>query len=434
MKCFPCLLSLILVLVQLTSLRSQESYPRPPQEAAGVTEDSRNDAIKSLFAHLKPTGRNSALMLGFDTDESSDAESYAQYYDDFEKLSEKKPTNQSLLFVRNDRSLELAARFDFIASPQSNGWLFLGQARYFERKPRDKNEHLDRLEKEGSLKNFAFDYSRIWTAKDLDRIGPARKAVIGRTKAQIDREYRRLPRDEREYHRNISDYEKIGWISDGYYIADGYWSLIHGGAAWFEAREESRLVHLGKQKLSGELHKWYSKKTILDQYKSTFDTTRRNGPDAKYNNMDATWERWSVLIGGKSGDRIPTFTIERHEGQTRLIGRVLVDGNTHRSFLLEEDFGLAPKPLARYDNPVFDFSRAKAIFGDLIDVFVSPGQETVFFLTAAELIGFDVASGDELLRTRHGLKFNKVVMVEWADSRQAEKWRAELSNLQTRRK
>lgn len=421
---------ILFVIMHVESRLVRSQHPEAAaREAVGVSEGERDAAFKRLFASLIPRGDRTALVIGFDTDESSDSESYAQYYDEFEKLPKKKPTNRTLLLVRNGSKIELARNLPYIASPQSAGWIFLGQSRYFEPKPRDKNEYLDKLELEGSLKNFAFDYSRVWSTAKPSQIDSVRDRLLRKTKAKIDREYRRLPRDDREYHRNISDYEKIGWIADGYYIADGYWSVIHGGAAWFEAREESRLVNLGKRKLSGELSKWYSKTKILDQYKATFDATRRTGPDGKYNDMDATWERWSRLIGGGDPDRIPTFTLERHQAQTKVVGRVLVDGNTHRSFLLEEDFGPAPRALARYDNPEIDFPGAQALFTDLIDIFVSPYHETVVFLTKKELIGFDVPSVAEIYRAPHDLRFNKIVMVEWATGDHASKWTRYLSGI-----
>ncbi len=389
--------------------------------------DIRDEQVKKLFSHLEPTPGKSALLLGFDTDESGDSDSYAQYYDDFEKLSEKKPTNRTRLFVREGEKVEVAAELDFIASPQTKGWLFLGQARYFEPKPRDKNEHLDGLEQKGDLKNFGFDYSRIWVAADASKIISATESLIRKTKSEIDKEYKKLNRDEREYHRNITDYEKIGWISDGYFIEDGYWSLVHGGAAWFEARENSRLVSLAGQLFSGDLDKWYSRKEIVDRYAEYFKIDYQDCSGLKSNNSNCVWNKWRTNLSRNHADEMPTFTIERRSARTRLIGRVLVDGNTHRSFLQTADFGPAPSKLAKYDNPDLDFKEAELLFPTLIDVFISPNQDTAFFLTAKEMIAIDTTSGKEIYRRNHGLSFNKVIMVEWAVGPHVERWRKTLA-------
>jgi len=383
---------------------------------------SSNDDLEQVLSSLTPKQGRSALLLGFDTDDSDDAASYAQYYDDFEKQAKKKPTNRTLFLVREGDNLRIASSLDLIASPQSNGWLFLGQARYFESKPRDKNEHLDRLEKEGSLQNFAFDYSRVWMTNSHQMIPVVKRQLIAKTTSEINREYRKLPKGEREYHRNITDYEKIGWVANGFYIADGYWSQIHGGAAWFEAREYSRLVNIDKGKLSGNLDNWISKKQIIEKYQADFDSERRNSPDAKFNDMDWTWNRWLTAIGGDDTDRIPTFMIERQNARTTLIGRVLVDGNMHRSFMLSADFGDAPKKLVRYDNPPIDFEKLKKFYPTLIDIYVSPDQSTVIALTDKEFIALDVFSKREVSRIEHNVIFNKVVMVEWATGEYVEKW------------
>ncbi len=142
--------------------RIQSSEAFEPQTDQSKSQPSLEDSLSSL----RPKQGRSALLLGFDTDKSDDAKGYSQFYDDFEKQSKKEPTNKTLLIVRDGDHLRIASSLDFIASPQTNGWLFLGQARYFEPKPRDKNEHLDEMEAKGSLKNFGFDYTRVWVAPE----------------------------------------------------------------------------------------------------------------------------------------------------------------------------------------------------------------------------------------------------------------------------
>ncbi len=254
------------------------------------------------------------------------------------------------------------------------------------------------------------------------KIPTVKRNLIDRTRSEIDREYRKLKKDDREYHRNISDYKKIGWVSDGFYIADGYWSLIHGGAAWFEASENSRVVNLGGARISGKLSDWVPKKRIIETYKSDFDINRRNDPEMKVNDMDAIWKMWLVSLTNNYPGRTPTFTLERQTARTTLQGRALVDGNTHRSFMLTADFGDAPKKLARYDNPPIDFEKFKQIYPALLDVYVSPNQNTVIVMTDKEFIGIDVESNREISRIQHNLTFNKVIMVEWATGEHVAKW------------
>lgn len=404
------------------------SYIQTQRKVSGQEFGSREERVKILFAHLKPKPGPSGLLLGFDTDNSDDAQSYAQFYDNFSKMPEKKATNKTRLFVRDGDKVEIAAKLDLIASPQKSGWLYLGQARYFEPRPRDKNEDLDSREEKGEFKNFGFDYSRVWVTDNISRVEEARNEKVRRTKAEIDREYRKLEPSEREYHRNITDYEKIGWVSDGYFIKDGFWSLVHGGAAWFAARERSHIVRLSRSEISGRLSNWYPTTEIIGRFSQYGETDPQKCTKSKSISDTCLWNQWKRSLSRNYPGEEPTFTVERHSAQTRLIGLILADGNIHRSYLGKSDFGPAPERLAKYDNPEIDFAVAKSIFPDLIDIFVSPSQDTAFFLTAMEMIAIDTASGKELFRENHELKFNKVVMVEWAVGEHVGRWRSELSN------
>lgn len=64
-----------------------------------------------------------------------------------------------------------------------------------------------------------------------------------------------------------------------------------------------------------------------------------------------------------------------------------------------------------------DWERAKNIHYFLKDVFVSPGQHTVFFLTTEELIGVDVKTGKQLLKMK--VPESRVVMAEWVQPMKA---------------
>lgn len=382
--------------------------------------------LDDALSTLTPRSGRSALLLGFDTDVSDDAKGYTQYYDDFEKLTQKDPTNKTLLLVREGENLVISASLDYLASPQANGWMYLGQARYFEPKPRGPNEELDKKEQDGWLKNFGFDYSRIWVTDRTENILAVQKSLVSKTKHEIDKEYKNLSFDEREYHRNITDYEKISWVSDGYYIVDGYWSRISGGAAWFQADEKSRLVNLANQRLSGRLFNWVSKKNVIEKYKEDYDANRRSDPSERYNDHDGIWARREDALKNENPEMMPTFTIQRNNGRSILLGRTLVAGNAHRSFLESVELGDAPQRLVKYDNPNIDFEKIKALYPDLIDVFVSPNQNMVILLTKDEFVLIDAFAKKEKSRIKHSTLFNKVVMVEWSTGDYVDKWRRAL--------
>ncbi|MGI8543113.1 MAG: hypothetical protein ACR2MD_06485 [Aridibacter sp.] len=389
-----------------------------------------NNKLEEALRDLNPQDGDSGLLLAFDTDTGQDRQSYTQFYDSNKEFTEKNATNKTIYLTRKDDEIKLAAKLNFVASPQNDGFLYLGLARYFEVKPRDKNEHLDNLENNESyegFKNFGFDYTRIWKTNDNTQISQAKKAIIKKTKRKIDSEYKKLNSEDREYHRNITDYEKISFISDGFYITDGFWSQIRGGASWFDAHTKFEVVSLCKRNISNRLKDYYSEKDIVKSFQKTFGKTRSGSDDAKYNDMDSFWQSWKDRLEGKY-DIIPTFTLERHLAETHLTGLVLIDGNNYRSFHAESDFGKAPKALISYDNPKIDFDKFKQIYPKLLDVFVSPNQNTVFVLTDKKIIGIDVETKKEIYSQDHNLEFNKVIMVEWAVNDYVEEWESELNS------
>lgn len=397
-----------------------EIFPTVQAETTQIDQPNLDDVFKDLV----PKNGDCGLLIAFDTDLSKDAESYAQFYDFTEKESEKQPTNQTIYLTRIVDKVELSAKLNFIASPQKHNFLYLGQSRYFEPKPRRRNQYFSEFEREDSTtKLFGFDYTRIWKTTRQADIEGEKKQVLRATKLMIDAEFRKSK--EKERMQNISDYEKVGYIADGFYIADGYWSRIIGGAAFFEAHEQSKIVPLSSKKFPGRLRDWYSQKQVFEIFKKTFDDDYRFGEDSKYNDMDAFWKQWSDALKSKYED-VPTFSLERIQGRTHLKGLVLVPGNNYRSFLAASDFGDAPKALIKYDNPPLDFGKLKSIYPTLIDAFVSPNQNTVFLLTDNEIIGIDVKSRSELFRFIHRVGFNKVIMVEWATNGFVNKWKKEL--------
>ena len=370
-----------------------------------------NDALKNL----QPKEGDSGLLLAFDTDISQDRLSYSQFYDAGKEFIDKNATNKTIYLIRKDNKIKLASKLSFIASPQKDGFLYLGMARYFEPKPRDKNKNLDRLEKEdkNGFKNFGFDYTRIWRTNSKSKISQSKKAVIKETKNKIDTEHQKLKLEDREYHRNITDYRKISFVSDGFYTIEGYYSLIHGGAAWFEGRDKIGIVSVSKEKISPKLKDYFTKTEIERGFK-----------DIKEEFGEYRWT-FSERIGYFKNS---TFNFVRHKAKTHLLGLITIDGNAHRSFYAKADFGQAPKKFISYDNPNIDFEKFTKIYPTTIDVFVSPNQNTVFVLTDKKIIGIDVISKKEIYSQVHNLKFNKVIMVEWALNDFVKKWEKELNS------
>jgi hypothetical protein len=366
------------------------SQPQPP-------ESKFADAIKGLA----PKDGDVGLLIGFDTDTSQNRKSYTQFYD-FEKPDfSKSATNQTLYLTRTGNQIKLAAKLDYIASPQTQGFIYAGQVRYLE-KPRV--EYCGCVKCSYSKCLIGSDYSRIWIANSKPEIQAVREDKANEIKAVIDADFEKRGVGSQD----VTDYEKISFISDGLYVIEGFRSKITGGAAWFQAKTKNFVVPLSSKEITSNLKDLYTPRQIENGF----------------------GRRKQMRWGGREVDvvDVSTFTLARSNGRTHVLGMIETDGNAHRIFHRPFDMGFALNRLVVYDNPTLDFAQFKSIYPDIIDLFVSPNQNTIIILTKEELIGIDVRTEKEIFKEKHRLLFNKVVMVEWATGEYVSQWQRELAN------
>jgi hypothetical protein len=360
---------------------------------------------KSRFAEvlkgLKPKDGDSGLLLGFDTDTSQNSKSYAQFYDFKKPDFSKSATNKTLYLTRIGNQIKLAANLDYIASPQPQGFIYTGQVRYLE-KPRFEYCGCPKCTYSKCL--IGSDYSRIWVANYKPEVQAVRESKASEIKTIIDNEFEKLGLASQD----VTDYEKISFIGEGFYVVEGFRSKIFGGAAWFNARTKNFLVPLLDGRITSYLKDLYTPKQI----ETAFGSRKQR--------------RWS----GGDDDVVDTatFTLSRLRGRTHVLGMIETDGNAHRTFHKPFDMGFALNKLVRYDNPPFEFDKFKSIYPTIIDLFISPNQNTIVILTKEEIIGLDVRSQKEIFKVKHNLLFNKVVMIEWATNSYVSKWQKELVN------
>ena len=390
--------------------------------------------LADALAGLKPQSGDAGLLLGFDTDSSENAEGYGQFYDYSKPAASVTATNKTLFIARRSDKIALAANLDYIACPQKNGFVYLGQTRYFEPTPRVKNPDFD----DSNIKPFGFDYTRVWQTASRAEIPIVQTRVRAQIKSEIDRDFRRSK--DKEFQQNITDYEKLSFVGDGFYMKTGFWSQITGGAAFFDAYDKAKTVFLTTQKFSIRLQDYYSKAEIIKYYRQNlvdaYSFDNKLTDDEKAGRVEDLQTKldgkpvwgWGTPAAEKTSDgvSVPSFRLSRVAGKTVIEGFFMMEGNSHRSFHETFNLSAARKPLVNYDNPSVDFAAFKAIYPQMVDVFVSPNQNTIIVLTDAEIIGIDVATQKEIFKQAHNLKFNKVIMIDWATGNFVGKWANEL--------
>lgn len=383
-------------ITQADSTKKANTDANEKSKAEEVEQSREKESkLSDLVKGLSPSDGDSGLLLGFDTDTSQHREGYAQFYDYEKPDFSKTETNQTIYLTRIDDQIELAARLNYIASPQAQAFKYLGQVRYLEKPRVESCVHGECI--------VGSDYSRIWVANSQQEISQAQESLANEIKATLDQQFEELGVSSQD----VTDYEKISFISDGFYIIEGFRSRITGGAAWFTARTSNFLVPLSNTTLTSYLRDLYTSDEIV----SAFGSPKHQG-----------WHTPVDVV------EVSTFTLARLEGQTRILGMIETDGNAHRSFHQSFVMRLASERLVRYDNPIVDFEQFKSVYPDIIDLFISPNQNTIFILTQDELIGIDVPTATQIYSMTHDLSFNKVVMVEWATNNYVSRWEKELTH------
>lgn len=392
----------VILTVQAYSLPTSNSIVNEDIKLQPVIQtQSQKSKFAEIVKGLEPKDGDSGLLLGFDTDTSQNREGYAQFYD-FEKPDfSKTATNKTLYLTRIGNQIKLESKLDYIASPQTSGFIYTGQVRYLE-KPRVEYCGCPKCTYSKCL--IGSDYSKIWVANSKQEIQLVREDKANEIKAVIDSEFEKLGVDSQD----ITDEEKISFISEGFYIVKGFRSKIHGGASWFTARTKNFLVALTDKKITSYLKDLYEP----HQIEKAFGGSKHR-----------RWAGKEVSVVDAS-----TFDLSRLNGRTHILGMIETDGNAHRIFHKAFDMGFAFNKLVVYDNPKLDFDKFKSIYPNLIDVFISPNQNTIIILTKEEVIGLDVRTEKEIFNLKHDLLFNKVVMVEWATGDFVSKWQQELND------
>lgn len=372
------------------------NLPKAEFEVASDASNSKS-GLEALLTDLQPKSGSVGLLLSFDTDTSENSQGYGQFYDS-DQPAQEIAANKTLYLTRTGDEVSLSVELDYIASPQTTGFIYAGQVRYLEA-PRTENC----FDMECIV---GFDYSRVWTADSQQEIQAAKNEAIAQIETTVDADFAERGADA----QNVTDYEKVSYITDGFYVMEGFWSQITGGAAWFQAYEKSGVISLSLQDFPTQLSDIYSAQEIEQGLQPIRDEFG-----------DVSW-----------GGRINYFedsvyTLARVRGNTHLMGLVEIYGNAHRRFQASSSMGIASEAMIAYDNPPMDFDRFKNLYPTIIDFFVSPNENTVFILTDEEIIGIDVFDGQEIFRQQHDLTFNKVIMVEWATGSFVDRWQQELT-------
>jgi hypothetical protein len=394
MKFLQLLLS-VLVVVFIPAVLSLGQQPSP--FAAAIPDWQVTSA--------KPV----SLLLAFDTDSSLNRMGYNKFYDHdvAEFFPQSQCRYQTLMWTRSADSVRLAASLPIVACPRKRGFLYAGFAGY------SKAPHPGKPEEwcgQHCPPAFA-DCSDVWQASNAQEIG---QAIADRQLKLASGTCGTTDKDG----SNITEDWRISFVTPRVLAQQSFTAAITGGAAYFRAAEddfESNPETGSVMHLSGLI----PANTVNRVFRSYFHQ----------HDLNVTWGMPEEYLDQLDFAQYAGFTLEDVGGAIHLIGLHSAAGNGDREFLSNVDLGLAPSSLVSYPDSGLDFSRFKQIDPQTMAVFTSPDRGTVFVLTASRIIVLDVRTKHELFNSSHDLRFNKIIMAEWAEGENTARWETQLNSV-----
>jgi hypothetical protein len=213
------------------------------------------------------------------------------------------------------------------------------------------------------------------------------------------------------------DYERITFITPNFYITEGFESEVHGGAAWFDAREKCNFYKLNpgfgqsSNYLADYLERDRLNKIIIDAVKEGYSDELSPGEPID-ENFVMPW------AGSLENYGEVYFSFIYFNNRVRVLPFVLLNGNAHRSFLAEgtlfEDEDLIKK---------FGIKQYGMETKALRD-FISPDESTRTSIDEGKIKVYD-NNTNRLLAEADFPIYRRLVMSEWALGKYVETWEKE---------
>lgn len=216
----------------------------------------------------------------------------------------------------------------------------------------------------------------------------------------------------------LINYEKISFVSPDFYITEGFESEVHGGASWFNATEVSHLYKLNPDfaQSSNRLGDYISRKDLNNVIIDVVNKDYSEEDERPEEPVDENFLLgWSGTIG--THDEV-YFSFLHINNRIKIIPYVLLNGNSHRSFL-------AAGTIFEDENILYKFGLKQ--YGEetaaLLD-FVSPDGTTRIHIDEGKIKVYDTSSG-KVLEEKDFPKTGRIVMSEWALGKYTERWEKE---------
>jgi hypothetical protein len=372
----------------------REPAPRRLASAAAATGPAPGAAAEpraALLVNLKPRAGDYTLHLGLHVEQR---EGYGSLFGSGGPLSVPGPGYRTFVLSFGAAAVSLQRELPYLAVPQANGFLYVGEASAHE----DRSGHESEAEQEriqsGQEAPKWYVNTLIWQTRDEQRI-------VGLIK--------KLERQLQGAAWGSMNSESVEYVTPRALMLSHDTAEWTGGATAFQGTNTIQM-----QSLSGALQT-----TVLARHGRQAVERLAQAIVAKYQLEPEHFEGVDKPLWLPWGPA-PVLTTDAHACLTRFEGRVweagcvVLPGNSARSFTELFPIREALPDLAPSNFAPLSFSEAKAAWPDMLDIVVAPNEAFVLVLRARGLSVIEVATGRTALELPAAR--GSVVMAEWVSA------------------
>ncbi len=365
--------------------------------------DESPDPMATLSRALEPKAGEGLLLLGLHLE---DINGYAPMFSSEGKpRTDVRPGYLTVLIRTHDGTARVAGSLPYLAVPQDDGFLFMGEAsaRIHQKTGGPDCEVQACGPGELGQRPHDYDATEIWTTRDQGETGKVQTRLEAKLRAR------------RQW--GIEHTEQLVYVTPRAQCRDRTESEWTGGALWFHAEETRRLTATSGPAIDDRLVSWADDKAVRLVGNAAYETRKQGSGEGDELNLDEEADLgWGHVVSFRRDVRA---CLDRAEGKVMVTGDLLVPGNSARSFTVSVNVKEAPAPLAPSNRITVPFAAVRAAVPAATDAFVSPAKDTVLAMAPEGLEVVDALHG----KRGAGLPVKgRPVMVEWAAGAAAERW------------
>lgn len=351
-----------------------------------------------LIDVLHPVLGRAVLLFGIHTEE---IEGYTPMFSaEGKPRTDTKQGYRTLILHTHDGTADVVGELPYLAVPQQDGFLYMGEASVSIHQPWDRRDMLG----DGNPRPHDYDATDLWTTKDSSAIARAARQLEAKLRAK------------RAW--GVENTVQLVYVTPTAQCTIHTKSEVTGGALWFHAMTTYSLQSLQGPPIDNNLASHVDERTLRQFGARLFEVPEEDI------DFDKPYRDGFSAISWRDDVQA---CIDHERGSVMLQGAVLRWGNSARAYMTMRPVVPAPPSLAP-GNDVIDYPAVKAVLADMIDAFASPSHDIVLAVRRKDKAGLELVVWDVAGRkVAKSLPLaGRPVMAQWASGGPGDAWLSKL--------